>query len=106
MPPAVDLELLGNCSDPPPRPELLAEVRAFIDAVERRIDQQVVVYAYPEFEARYRFTADLDRRQWVRRIGNRPPTRDWFIWQKNDQAVIAGITGPADLNVMEPDDWS
>ena len=106
MPPAVDLELLGNCSDPPPRPELLDEVRAFIDVVERRTDQQVVVYAYPEFEARYRFAAALDRRQWVRRIGNRPPTRDWFIWQKNDQAVIAGIAGPADLNVMKPDDWS
>ena len=103
MPPAVDLELLGNCADPPPRPELLGQVRAFIDEVEQRTGQQVVVYAYPEFEARYRFAGALDRRQWVRRIGNRPPTRDWFIWQKDDQAVIDGISGPADLNVMAAD---
>ncbi len=94
MPPAIDLELLGNCSDPPPRPELLDEVRAFIDIVERRTGQQVVVYAYPEFEARYGFAAALDRRQWVRRIGSTPPAREWFIWQKDDQAVIDGITGP------------
>ena len=106
MPPAIDLELLGNCSDPPPRPELLDEVRAFIDVVERRTGQQVVVYAYPEFEARYRFAAALDRRQWVRRIGSTPPTRDWCIWQKDDQAIIDGISGPADLNVMAPDDSS
>ena len=52
MPPAVDLELLGNCSDPPPRPVLLEQVRAFIDVVERQTCQEVVVYAYPEFEAR------------------------------------------------------
>ena len=104
MPPAIDLELLGNCSDPPPRPELLAEVRAFIDIVERRTGQEVVVYAYPEFETRYRFAEALDRRQWVRRIGNRPPTRDWSIWQRDDQAVVDGIPGPADLNVMAPDD--
>ena len=102
MPAAIDLELLGNCPDPPPRPDLLKEVRAFIDIVERRTGQQVVVYAYPEFEARYRFAESLDRRQWVRRIGNRPPTRDWFIWQKDDQAAIDGISGPADLNVLAP----
>ena len=102
MPPAIDLELLGNCSDPPPRPVLLDEVRAFIDVVERRTGQRVVVYAYPEFETRYRFADALDRRQWVRRIGNRPPSRDWFIWQKDDQAVIDGISGPADLNVLAP----
>ena len=102
MPPAVDLELLGNCSDPPPRAELLDEVRGFIDEVERRTGQQVVVYAYPEFEARYRFAGALHRRQWVRRIGNRPPARDWYIWQKDDRAVIDGIAGPADLNVLAP----
>jgi lysozyme len=102
MPPAIDLELLGNCAEPPPRPELLDQVRAFIDTVERRTGQQVVVYAYPDFEARYGFAAALDRRQWVRRIGSTPPTREWFIWQKDDQAVIDGITGPADLNLLAP----
>ena len=106
MPPAIDLELLGNCADPPRRPELLAEVRAFIDVVERRTGREVVVYAYPEFEARYRFAPELQRRQWVRRIGSTPPARDWFIWQKDDQAFIDGIDGTTDLNVMEPDDWS
>ena len=102
LPPAVDLELVGNCADPPPREELLREVRTFIDIVERERGQRVVVYAFPDFEARYRFAPELDRRQWVRRLGARPPARDWWIWQRADDARVAGIEGPADLNLMRP----
>ena len=100
LPPAIDLELRGNCADPPPRADLLREVRAFVDVVERRTGQRVVVYAYPEFEERFRIATALQRPQWVRRIGSTPPSRDWWIWQRDDQASIDGITGPADLNVM------
>jgi lysozyme len=102
MPPAVDLELLGNCDDPPARVDLLREVRAFVDTVEARTGQRVVVYAYPEFEERFRIATALQRRQWVRDIGSTPPTRKWWIWQKDDRAGIDGIAGPADLNVMVP----
>lgn len=102
LPPAVDLELVGNCADPPPREVLLREVRTFIDIVERERGQRVVVYAFPDFEARYRFAPELDRRQWVRRLGARPPARDWWIWQRSDDARVAGIDGPADLNLMRP----
>jgi lysozyme len=102
LPPAVDLELVGNCAEPPPREVLLREVRTFIDIVERQRGRRVVVYAFPDFEARYRFAPELDRRQWVRRLGARPPTRDWWIWQRTDDARVAGIEGPADLNVMRP----
>ncbi len=102
MPPAIDLELQGNCADPPARADLLREVRAFIDVVERRTGQQVVVYAYPDFESRYEMSKVLDRRLWVRRIGPTPPTGDWWIWQRNDHATVDGIAGPADLNVLAP----
>ncbi len=102
LPPAVDLELVGNCADPPPRAVLLQEVWTFIDIVERDRGQRVVVYAFPDFEARYRFAPELDRRQWVRRLGARPPARDWWIWQRADDAQVAGIEGPADLNLMRP----
>ena len=100
MPPAIDLELLGNCADPPPREDLLREVRAFIDVVEQRTGQRTVVYAYPEFEDRFQLSEDLDRRLWVRRIGDTPPAGDWWMWQRDDQAEIAGIDAPADLNLL------
>ena len=100
MPPAIDLELLGNCADPPPRNDLLRELRVFLDEVEHRTRQRVVVYAYPDFEDRYRVRAALDRRLWVRRIGDTPPAGEWWLWQRDDQATIDGIDGPADLNVL------
>ncbi len=102
LPPAIDLELLGNCSDPPARSALLREIKTFVDAVERRTGQRIVVYAYPDFESRYRIADALHRRLWVRRIGNKPPTGNWWIWQRDDQASIDGIDAPADLNVMRP----
>ena len=100
MPPAIDLELLGNCADPPPREDLLREVRAFIDVVEKRTGQRVLVYAYPDFEDRFQLSDDLDRRLWVRRIGDAPPAGNWWMWQRNDQAQVAGIDAPADLNLL------
>lgn len=100
MPPALDLELLGSCSSPPPRDSLLREIRSFLDVVEAATGQQVVVYAFPEFELAYRTAEALDRRQWVRRVGERPPARDWWLWQRDDTASIDGIAGPADLNQL------
>ncbi len=92
MPPALDLELLGSCDTPPPRADLVREVRAFLAAVEPATGQRVVVYAFPEFEARYRMAEAVDRRQWVRRIGDRPPAREWWLWQLDDAATVAGVT--------------
>jgi len=100
LPPAVDLEVGGNCAAPPPRAELLAEVRIFVDDVEEALGVEPVVYLYPEFEDRYGFAADLtDHRQWVRSLDG-PPDREWWMWQRSDSAVVAGIHGPADLNVL------
>ena len=99
MPPAVDVEFIGNCSPGPPRDSLVRELRAFIDTVEQRTGTKVVVYLYPEIEEHYRLADELDRRQWVRSLGSKP-TRDWWIWQKSDSARIPGISSPADLNQM------
>lgn len=102
LPPAIDLELLGNCADPPARESLLEEVRTFVETVEDRTGQRMVVYAYPELETRYRIASALERRQWVRRIGDTPPAGDWWLWQRDDRATVDGISGPVDLNVMAP----
>ena len=101
LPPAVDLELAGQCATPPGREALLAEVRTFLDAVDQATGRAPVVYLYPEFEAAYGLAGELDdHRQWVRRIGDRPPVRDWWIWQRDDAGRVAGIGGPVDINIM------
>lgn len=101
--PAVDLELVGSCANPPARKVLLAEVREFLAAVDREYDTSTVVYLYPDFEERFGFATDLaDHPQWVRRLGDRAPRRPWEIWQYDDHGSVPGIAGPADLNLMQP----
>ncbi len=100
LPPAVDLEVAGSCDDPPAADALLAEVEAFLDVVEERTGLEPVVYLFPEFEAAYGFADDLaEHRQWVRRLGDRPPVREWWLWQRDDAGTVAGVVGPVDINV-------
>jgi lysozyme len=101
LPPAIDLELAGSCDTPPSADDLLAEVRTFLRAVERGTGQELVVYLYPEFEARYGFADELaDHRQWVRSLDGRPD-RAWWMWQRSASATVPGIDGPADVNLMK-----
>lgn len=100
LPPAVDLELGGNCATPPGRADLLHEVKVFIDAVEKATGRDLVVYAYPDFEERYHLTAALDRRLWVRLLGAKEPGSDWWMWQKSDDATVDGLSGGVDLNLL------
>ena len=100
LPPALDLELVGSCADPPPAETLLAEVREFLTAVDRATGVPTMVYLYPEFEQRFGFADDLaDHPQWVRRLGDRPPRRDWTVWQYDDAGSVPGIQGGVDLNL-------
>lgn len=99
VPPALDLELAGSCTTPPPRETLLAEVRAFLATVDERLGTTTLVYLYPDFEERFGFAGDLaDHPQWVRRLGDRPPARDWAVWQYDDRGSVPGITGGVDRN--------
>ncbi|MBU2695393.1 hypothetical protein CCO04_09895 [Pimelobacter sp. 30-1] len=97
--PALDLELVGSCTTPPPRAVLLAEVRAFLRAVDTALRTRTVVYLYPDLEDRYGFAADLaDHPQWVRRLGAQPPARPWHVWQYDDRGTVPGIRGGVDRN--------
>ncbi|MBM9460033.1 hypothetical protein JK386_08965 [Nocardioides sp. zg-536] len=98
--PALDLELAGSCATPPPRAELLAEVREFLAVVDAHTGTRTVVYLYPELEERFGFAGDLaDHPQWVRRLGDREPRRPWQVWQYDDRGTVPGIAGGVDLNL-------
>lgn len=106
LPPAIDLELAGNCSARPDR-DVRMEVTAFLDAVEAATGDRVVLYVGDDFEDRYRLRDELDRPVWHRRLLRRPGFERWWIWQFHDRADVDGIDGGADLNVMrgaDPDD--
>ncbi len=105
LPPALDLEMGGNCSARPPAADVRREVRAFVDAVEAATGETVLLYVLPEWEERYP-SLDLgdgvDRPRWHRRLGPLRPGGDWRVWQYTGMAEVAGIDGPVDLNVLRP----
>jgi lysozyme len=100
LPPAVDLELAGNCSERPDRDSLRRELDTFLDRVEEATGQTVVVYVGADFEGRYQVRDDLDRPLWHRRVLRRPDVEGWWIWQAYDRASVDGIHGAVDLNIM------
>jgi lysozyme len=101
LPPAIDLELAGNCSSQPDRAWIDREVGAFLDGVEAATGQVVVLYVGADFEQRYPgITAALGRPVWARRFPMRPDVEGWWIWQLHGYAHIDGIDGRADLNIM------
>jgi lysozyme len=103
LPPALDLELPGNCSARPPAAEVRREVRAFVDAVEAATGRTVLLYVLDDWEDLYpsRDLGDgVDRPRWHRRIGPLRPGGDWWLWQYTGMAQVDGIDTPVDLNVM------
>ncbi len=102
LPPALDLELSGNCGDRPPKDQVLDEVAAFIDEVERESRREVLLYVLDDFHDLYPVAERFNRNRWKRRIFLRPGG-DWRVWQYTYLAKVDGISGAVDLNVMRSD---
>jgi lysozyme len=106
LPPAIDLELAGNCSARPAREDVSIEVAAFLDAVESATGDSGGLYVGADFEGRYHPRDELDRPVWHFRFLLHPEFDRWWIWQVDGWAAIDGIDTPADLDVMRGDDPS
>ena len=100
LPPAVDLELAGNCSDRPDPSEVADELDAFMDRVERAWDRELVLYVGDDWERRYPVRERLDRPLWHFRFLRRPNVDGWHIWQVHGFAHVEGVEGGVDLDVM------
>jgi lysozyme len=102
LPPAVDLELAGNCRSRPPAEVLLRELRAFLALVETAWDDRVLLYLGDDFDREYRIREHIDRALWQPRFLRRPEVDGWAIWQVGGFSRVAGIPGRVDLDVVRP----
>lgn len=104
LPPAVDLEFGGNCDARPAPARLIAELRAFLDAVEGHYGQRAMLYLTREFDAGYEVSKQIDRPLWLRQLGWTPRwgARPWTIWQASSFRNLQGIEGRVDWNVLAP----
>ena len=99
MPPALDLEIAGNCDRRPTREEMAAEVADYLAAVESGTGQSAVLYVGRDFAEAYPGIPVGDRLRWVQHVHRRPPADDWWLWQATVVARVDGIDGHVDLDV-------
>lgn len=105
LPPAVDLEFLGNCSEHPKIADVNAELAAFLALVEARYGQPAVLYLTEEFDQAYGVSARFERPLWLRSIVLEPDfgAHPWALWQASNFRRLDGIDGRVDWNVVRPD---
>ena len=103
LPPAVDLEFLGNCQglDRMSPVQLHRELRTFLNLVERQTGKPVLLYLTEEFDKAFGVSRALNRPLWLRRIVLKPNfgSRPWTLWQASNFRRLKGIDGRVDWNV-------
>ncbi|HVQ07925.1 MAG TPA: GH25 family lysozyme [Allosphingosinicella sp.] len=104
LPPAVDLEYMGNCGPPATADAFHAELAAYIAAVEAHYRKPVLLYLTAEFDEAYRVSARVNRPLWLRSLVFAPSfgARPWRYWQASNVRRLDGISGRVDWNVARP----
>jgi lysozyme len=92
LPPAVDLEHMGDCRSGPQLPNVM----------EVHYGRRPVIYTNDEFDTAYLQGQLANETFWLRSLHARPRFRkdQWVIWQYHDSGKRPGITGPVDLNAF------
>ena len=98
LPPAVDLELDGNCSQRPDPEAVYAELDTFLAAVEAAWGRDVVLYVGEDWEGLYPVLDRSQRPRWLVSFVGRPD-RQWTVWQFSWWGRVDGVDGRVDLDV-------
>lgn len=102
LPPAVDIELGGNCSNPPDNATIKTELETFIEIVEAETNKQLVFYVLEGFD--YLESETLaGKPRWRRSLFRKPANMEWIMWQYSGEAYVDGVEGRVDLNVISND---
>jgi lysozyme len=104
LPPAVDLENLGNCSRKVSAEAFHRELADYLRRVEDRYRKPVLLYLTAEFDRAYAVSGRLDRPLWLRSLIREPRfgARPWSLWQVSNFRRLRGIEGRVDWNVQRP----
>lgn len=98
LPPAVDLELAGNCAARPDREAVDAELDTFLGQVERAWGRPAVLYVGEDWEGAYPVLDRSRRPHWLVSFVGRPD-REWAVWQHAWWGRVDGVDERVDLDV-------
>ena len=115
LPPVIDVEwtpFSPTCTKRPPREDLIREVMAMSDALERHYGQRPILYV-PIDVHRERLVAAFPRHEfWVRAVADHPDNvyedRKFRFWQYTATGSVPGIRGEVDRNAFAGSraDWA
>lgn len=102
LPPVVDAEHMGPCSQSPAVKDVAAELAIFLDLIEAHYGKRPVIYTTREFHDAYLVGKFPKEMFWVRSLLLPPRFRkhQWVFWQYHNRGRRRGINGPVDLNAF------
>jgi lysozyme len=102
LPPALDLELGGNCKRVPSREELQAGLLAWSRLVEAGLGKRPVIYVTDDSWRAFLRGGGVDHPLWFRSLFGGPPGEagPWLFWQFQHRGRLPGIDGFVDLDAF------
>jgi lysozyme len=107
LPPAIDMEWVPtskNCQVKPSRSKIIADLRLFLESLERHYGKRPVIYATASFHHDILEGAFNDYPFWLRAIdgppGERYGFRAWHFWQYSARGTLPGVNGHVDKNAF------
>ncbi len=103
LPPAIDLEFVGNCSFRPTTNVFNKDLLEFILEIRNEYLKEPIIYTTYDFLEQYPLEIyQLD--YWIRDIFFMPRKNiKWKIWQYTERESFPGIDGYIDMNVFHGD---
>ncbi len=113
LPPVLDMEWnhLSSCKYRPEPAKVRAEMRRFLQIVERHYGKRPLIYTTVDFYADNDLGSLKGYEYWLRSVAGHPsdvyPGQNWSFWQYTGTGQIPGIEGDTDINVFagSPESW-
>jgi lysozyme len=107
LPPVLDMEwnhLSPTCRLRPPAETVRAEMRVFLDIVQKHYGKRPIIYTDPAFFDRNGLSAFRGYPFWLRSTAGHPTEKygehPFVFWQYTGTGTVPGIRGDADINVF------
>lgn len=107
LPPVLDMEwnhLSPTCRLRPDPEIVRAEMKVFLDAVERHYGKRPIIYTSIDFFDRNELRRFSGYEFWLRSVAGHPDDKysnhPWTFWQYTGTGILPGIEGNADINVF------
>ena len=102
LPPAIDLEYVGNSSARPSPEDFQEQLAVFMNAIRKEYGREPVIYTAGDFAGHYLQGIPI-KRPWVRAVVFGPGDVAWVFWQFTERARVPGINGFVDMDVFNGD---